>query len=87
MPVTNEEHQLGKNLRIRDVYKQQGFSENVVKIICSSWRHSTIEQYEVYITKWNNFCSEREINPLSTDEPQILNFLASLFDDGSLQCY
>ena len=47
-----------------------------------SWRQSTSEQYSTYITKWQEYCTEKQINPISASPTDIINFLAEQCERG-----
>ena len=67
---------------IRECYKNQGISEHAVSIIIASWRESTLKQYECYFKKWCTFCSERQIDPMQSNEKEVLEFLTMLYRTG-----
>ena len=45
----------------------------------AAWRTSTRKQYQIYIKKWMEFCSERDTDPLHTTPVIVLEFFTSLF--------
>ena len=67
---------------IRKFYKDKGFSEQSISIFTSSWRESTINQYEIYFKKWNNFCIEQKIDPMQYNEQKAIEFLTTLISKG-----
>ena len=69
--------------RIRQNFRDKGFSEQSIQIMCSSWRNSTIKQYKSYYQKWLYFCNERSINPLLYNEIAVLDFLTFLFNNNA----
>lgn len=68
---------------IRSYFRNKGFPEESINILCSSWRHSTTKQYQVYFKKWLHFCSEQQINPLQYNELKAIDFLTKLFNNGN----
>ena len=46
---------------IRKFYSDKGFSREATNIICSSWRKTTLKQYEVYFKKWSSFCHREKL--------------------------
>ncbi len=50
------------------------------EVIMASWREGTKKQYCTYITKWKQFCDERNINWLDAEVEQGIDFLAYLFE-------
>ena len=64
---------------IREFYENKEFSPELVSIIMSSWRKSTIKQYETYFRKWCTFCHEQKIDPLQNSEINVVEFLNILF--------
>ena len=67
---------------IRQCLEKRGFQKKSIEIISASWRPSTTSQYAVYIRKWCDFCRRRKINPLSSDEVLVVDFLTELFNVG-----
>ena len=47
--------------------------------IMSSWRQGTQKQYNVYINKWSEFCTQRQVNSLFPTVTDILHFLHALY--------
>ena len=46
----------------------------------ASWRESTKKQYRTYLTRWKQFCAERNINWSNATVEQGIDFLANLFE-------
>ena len=67
----------------RRPFENKGLSEAAVSIISSSWRKSTQRQYKPYIVKWEQYCSSRKLDQLSTTVEDGVNFLAELYQGGS----
>ena len=51
----------------------------VTNVIMHSWRHSTRKQYDHYIVKWVQFCSQGTCDPLRPTVKGIFMFLHSLY--------
>lgn len=51
-------------------------------MICSSWRSSTKDTYNVYIKKWKLFAELHQCDYLNPTEVQVGNFLSVCFDKG-----
>ncbi|CAB4017117.1 Transposon Tf2-6 poly [Paramuricea clavata] len=49
-------------------------------VIMASWRESTKKQYRTYLTRWEQFCAERNINWSNATVEQGIDFLANLFE-------
>ena len=60
----------------------QGFSEESIELIMASWRESTRSEYSTYISKWFEFCSARDYNPLSVPLTIIADFLTLMYMEG-----
>jgi len=43
----------------------------------ASWRNGTNKQYSAYITKWQNFCNQRQVNHLQSPRVPVLDFLTT----------
>ena len=48
----------------------------------SSWRQGTQKQYNVYINKWSDFCTQRQVNSLPPTVTDILYFLHALYQQN-----
>ncbi len=58
----------------------QNISTTAKEVIMASWREGTKKQYCTYLTKWKQFCDERNINWLDAEVEQGIDFLAYLFE-------
>jgi hypothetical protein len=67
---------------VRRAYRNLGFSKTTTSIIMASWRTGTEKQYQTFIKRWFQYCSEWQINPVSPSINNILEFLILLFDNG-----
>ena len=67
---------------LREAFKARGFQAKTCELLCASWREGTQKQYDVYIKKWQQFCVERQANPLHSTLEVILEFLTDLYDKG-----
>lgn len=45
--------------------EDRGLSDSVTSLILQSWRKGSKQQYKPFITKWEQYCSQRKINPFS----------------------
>ena len=62
--------------------QDRGISKEAAKLIMASWRDGTKKQYGTYITKWQNFCDQRQINPIQPSLGSVLDFLTVLYQQG-----
>ena len=60
----------------------RGLSESATSLILQSWRKGTKQQYKPFITKWEQYCCQRKINPFSATIEHGINFLAELYQTG-----
>ena len=67
---------------VREHLQSQGISPSASDIIMQSWRTSTRVQYSSYIKKWMEYCSKRQIDPISPPVASGINFLAELYHKG-----
>eukprot|EP00794_Sanderia_malayensis_P001725 gene1725-1923_t len=67
---------------VRRLLQDKGISDTAADIIGNSWRAGTKKQYRSYITRWEKYCSARNINPLSANVIDGINFPGKLFSDG-----
>ena len=61
---------------------RQEVSSRVANILAASWRVSTRKQYNTYLTKWQGYCGQRGVSPLSATIVQGLDFLADVHESG-----
>ena len=62
--------------------QDRGISEAAAKLIMASWRDRTKKQYSTYITKWENFCNQRQISHIQPSVVSVLDFLTLLYQQG-----
>ena len=62
--------------------RKQGYDKQTISLITDAWRTTTKKSYTTYLNKWNTFCLERAINPLSPTLPQACRFLRLLSNKG-----
>ena len=55
------------------------FLQPFTEIIMSSWKSTTKKQYSVYLHKWNEFCIQRQIDPMRPTVNKVLDFLHTLY--------
>ena len=58
------------------------FSTEVASVVLSSWRKSTVKQYNVYLEKWSTFCLSRRSHFMRASVSLILDFLHYLYTKG-----
>ena len=63
---------------VRKSLEGRGLSESATSLILQSWRKGTKQQYKPFITKWEQYCCQRKINPFSATIEHGINFLAEL---------
>ena len=80
--VQSKELSLGCMASFRKEVSEQGFSEEVSKILQVSWRQKTTCQYESVWKAWSSWCDQRQVDPFSTSLNVILEFLAELLHKG-----
>ena len=56
--------------------------EEVINIICPSWKYSATSRYEVVLRKWKNYSSQRDAYPLVTDMNTVLDYLHGMYKRG-----
>ena len=67
---------------IRRSLEDADIPPDVTDVIMHSWRHSTHKQYDHYIAKWVQFCSQGTCDPLCPTVKGLLMFLHSLYRKG-----
>ena len=79
--TTSEAHPSDMPL-VRKSLEGRGLSESATSLILQSWRRGTQQQYKPFIAKWQQYCSQRKINPFSATLEHGINFLAELYQTG-----
>jgi len=67
---------------VRESFRKQGISEQSTNILMCSWKRGTKKQYQVFISRWFCYCSERQINKFSPNVAQVIEFLTEQFNNG-----
>ena len=47
---------------LRRSNQDRGISEVAARLIMASWRNGSKKQYSTFITEWQNFCNQRQVN-------------------------
>ena len=74
----NEKTETGMFSIIQRSLKNTGVPKQARELILKSWRSSTKQQYNGYISKWFKFCGQ-QINPIKPSINEILKFLSNLY--------
>lgn len=69
---------------IRRSLESQNFSSKVNEIILQSWRKPTLEKYESVLRRWNQFCSERNEDPIHPNIASVLDYFVHLHENGCM---
>ena len=56
--------------------------EEVMDIICLSWRDTTTSQYELVLRQWKNYCRQKGVDLLFTDVKNVLDFFHGMYKRG-----
>ena len=67
--------------RVRESYRNRGFSKTATNIIMCSWRKGTQKQYETYIKRWLQYCGEKQISAISENVEivEVIKFLTNQY--------
>jgi len=79
---TTPEARTSDMLLVRKSLEARDLSESATSLILQSWRKGTKQRYRPFITKWEQYCSQRKINPFSATIEHGINFLAELYQIG-----
>ncbi|XP_068724072.1 uncharacterized protein [Montipora capricornis] len=69
---------------VRELLTSQGLSASTASVILQGWRAGTRKQYASYLKRWELYCGERKIDPLSASVIQGVNFLSELYQKHQL---
>ena len=62
--------------------RAQDIPESTKEIILASWRTTTKNRYNITYRKWQEFCSERNINNIQTFVNDVISFFSLLYHQG-----
>ncbi|XP_068723749.1 uncharacterized protein [Montipora capricornis] len=71
-------------LLVRGLLTSQGLSASAASVILQGWRAGMQQQYASYLKRWELYCGERKIDPLSASVIQGVNFLSELYQKHQL---
>ncbi|KAL7298948.1 hypothetical protein TKK_0008049 [Trichogramma kaykai] len=80
--VVTEDVPDGRSI-IRQAFKNQGHSEDAIKILVASLATSTVKQYSSSLIDWWKFCKDHDTDPFNSSNHTILKFLTKKFDKGA----
>ena len=64
---------------IRANLTSKGLSRTASDVILQAWNPGTKKQYKSYLQRWELYCREQKINPLSASVVDGINFLGDLY--------
>ena len=64
------------------LYGGLNLSDTTNSILVSSLRESTRKKHNPYQQKWHIYCQENNINPVTPNITNVLDFLSNLYDQG-----
>lgn len=64
---------------IRANLTSKGLSTTASDVILQAWKPGTQKQYKSYLQRWELYCREQKINPLSASVVDGINFLGDLY--------
>ena len=65
----------------------RGLSSRVADVMEAGWRPRTMQGYNCYVRKWEDFCGAWGWNPIHAPAAHGLEFLAELLDDDTERGY
>ena len=81
-PISQSSHPTGRLAYLGQSLRNRGVSAEAEELIFSAWRGSTNKNYDSAWKKWESWCSDRNVNPISASIESVLSFLASQFHKG-----
>ena len=67
---------------IRHSQQAEGISREASQLLAAGWSKGTNTTYQSAWRRWDSWCSERQIDPISFAVQPFLEFLTSLFQEG-----
>ena len=62
--------------------QDRGISEAAARLIMASRQNGSNKQNSACITKWQNFCNQRQVNHVQPSRVPVLDFLTTLYHQG-----
>ena len=84
-PTSSDNHRTTATSRLEIIRNQQqaeGISSGASQLLAAGWSRGTNTTYESAWKRWDSWCSERKIDPISCAIQPFLEFLTSLFKEG-----
>ncbi|XP_039764503.1 uncharacterized protein LOC120636991 [Pararge aegeria] len=76
------QHYPGCRGLIRTALLQRCVPVSAVEIMMASWSSNTLKQYNVYLKRWYDFCTENSVNIYEPSIPIVIEFLTQIFNNG-----
>jgi hypothetical protein len=67
---------------VRDRLTATGISQKASALITAGWSKGTNSAYQSALSKWHDWCVQRNLHPFSISVSSFANFLASLYANG-----
>ena len=85
---SSDNSRLTKASRLQSIRQQHtatGVSEKASELLLAGWSAGTNAAYQSGWARWNRWCGEREVDPVSCSIQPFLDFLADLYHEQGLQ--
>lgn len=66
---------------VREPLQSQGLSAAASSVKLQAWLSGTQKQYSSYLRRWEQYCGEWQINPISATVVDGINFLSDLYQE------
>ena len=67
---------------IREGLNKYALSPAAIDVLMASWREGTSKQYHTYLSKWNQYCRDKNIDVFQPGVTNGIEFLVSLYKSG-----
>lgn len=67
---------------LRETWSECGLTESAINCLLNSWAPSTRKQYDSALKTFHKHCQKLDINPWIPNIPTLLNYLASMSEQG-----
>ena len=67
---------------IREGLNKYALSPAAKDVLMASWREGTSKQYHTYLSKWNQYCRDKNIDVFQPGVTNAIEFLVSLYKSG-----
>ena len=88
-PTSTSGHRPAATSRLESIQLRQlaaGISEETSQLLAAGWSRGTNTAYQSAWKRWNSWCAEQQVDPLTCPIQPFLDFLTGLYKEGLQYC-